>query len=257
MHLSFQLYTARDIEPLDPILELPGRHGVFRVEGWSGNYDPPGFGMALRSRGMTMPSAHVPLGLLKDRAFIRHLVEEFGVARLIVPGVSAEILADRPSCLELARKLADLSADLSAEGLRLGWHNGDAEVVPMHTGETPIELLLAAAPELEWECDLGWLASAGLDPALVLQRHGTRITALHIRDVTGPHGDPAQKGGAYISSGVLDRIVMGQAPSFTRVDLMVMEHDHAVDVPDLPIRSINYLDGWMKHAVAAPSHQQR
>ncbi len=257
MHLSFQLYTARDIEPLDPILELLGRHGVSRIEGWSGNYDTPGFGTALRSRGMTMPSAHVPLDLLKDRAFRRYLVEEFGVARLIVPGVSAEILADRPSCLELARELADLSADLSAEGLRLGWHNGGAELVTMHTGETPIELLLAAAPELEWECDLGWLASAGLDPAVVLQRHGTSITALHMRDVAGPDGDPDQKGGAYIGSGVLDWIAIGQALSFTRVDLLVMEHDHAADVPDFLIRSINYLDGWMKHAVVAPSHQQR
>jgi sugar phosphate isomerase/epimerase len=57
--------------------------------------------------------------------------------------------------------------------------------------ERPIDLLLERIPELEWECDLGWLAWAGVDPATQL-RTRSRITALHMRDITAADGDREQ-----------------------------------------------------------------
>ncbi len=251
MQLSFQLYTARDVAQLDPLLDLLVRRGIYRVEGWDAIYGIAGFANSLSSRNMTMPSAHMSLADLKDRDRRQQVAREFGVSRFIVPGIAADRISSRDGCLDVGRELLELSQQMKAEGLRLGWHNSGAETTRTATRERPIDLLLEFVPELEWECDLGWLASAGLEPATELRTQGNRITALHMRDVAGPDGDPKQQGGADIGSGVLEWEAIRAALKLTRVDLLVMEHDHAQDVPGFLNRSTDFLLGWMTPAATA------
>ncbi|WP_207909846.1 sugar phosphate isomerase/epimerase [Rhizobium sp. BK251] len=191
------------------------------------------------------------LAHLKDRDRRQKVARAFEVRRFIVPGIEADRISSRGGCLDVGRELLELSHQMKAEGLRLGWHNGGAELVPIAARERPIDLLLESVPELEWECDLGWLASAGVDPAAELRTNGRRITALHMRDVSGPEGDPKQKGGADIGSGVLEWKAIRASLNQTRVDLLVMEHDHAQDVSGFLNRSIDFLDGWMTSAAIA------
>src|SRR6185503_15044018 len=56
----------------------------------------------------------------------------------------------------------------SEAGLRLGFHNHDAEVAAQSDGRSVLDLLLAADDGPFLELDLGWAWYAGVDPIALL-----------------------------------------------------------------------------------------
>lgn len=76
-----------------------------------------------------------------------------------------------------ARRLALL-------GLRVGYHNHNFEFA-RQGGTTGFDILLGETdPDLvSFELDLGWVAAAGRDPAIMLAAHPGRFTQVHVKDI--------------------------------------------------------------------------
>lgn len=106
-----------------------------------------------------------------------------------------------------AALLNERAAALTPFGIRLGYHNHNLEFAPIGS-TTGWDILLAECdPRLiHFEVDVGWIATAGLDPVAFLQKHAGRVQQMHVKDVAASNRpnfalsmQPAEVG-----SGVLD-----------------------------------------------------
>src|SRR4249919_3194317 len=85
--LSFQLFSARSLEPLEAQFELLAGLGYKRVEPYGGLFnDPPRLKRQLENHGMSAPTAHVGLDRLRaDPAAATRLCKDLGIATVYAP----------------------------------------------------------------------------------------------------------------------------------------------------------------------------
>jgi sugar phosphate isomerase/epimerase len=85
---SFQLYSARNFPPLEPILEMVAALGYAQVEAYAGLFgDAPGLAAMIKAHGLTMPTAHVGLDQLQDGAGTIAMARLLGIETVICPAI--------------------------------------------------------------------------------------------------------------------------------------------------------------------------
>lgn len=234
---TYQLYSSRNHGPLDKTLAMLATAGYAGVEGYGGIYEGLDAGAlaalraALDAVGLRMPTGHVSLALIEtEPARAVALAQALGIGALFVPFLPpAERPRDAAGWQAFGRRLGRAGAPIRAAGLRFGWHNHDFEFQPLDDGSMPIAHLLDAAPELDWEADIAWIARGGADPFPWIERYAPRITAVHVKDIA-PAGEKADEDGwADVGTGTLPwarlMAVLGQG----RARHFVMEHDNPRD----------------------------
>jgi sugar phosphate isomerase/epimerase len=84
----------------------------------------------------------------------------------------------------IADLLNSRAATLAQSGIGLGYHNHNMEFAPID-GTTGWALLVERTePRLvHFEVDVGWVQTAGLDPAALIHSLGPRVRQLHLKDV--------------------------------------------------------------------------
>lgn len=159
--------------------------------------------------GLTIGSIHVPaqgtggFSLGAPAAELAEAVTALGTRRAVVP--IAPFPTDfRPQPGEtmqtaIGRAFAAAGADhwhraaamlnekggaLKPLGVALGYHNHNIEFAPIGA-TTGWEILVRETDPalIHFEVDIGWIATAGLDPAQFLRRHRGRVAQLHVKDV--------------------------------------------------------------------------
>lgn len=214
MPLGLQLFSiAQELrQDLDGTLAEVARIGFREVQpaGLHG-YELHRFAGAIRQAGLECRSAHLPLnphgpgGLsLQDLPAVFDAARALGLQRIVVPmfplpaGVGApqagETLEqyvlrataaiDADHWMALADRLNQLGAELAAHGLRLGYHNHNLEFARFGERSGYETLIGNTDPALvDFELDVGWAASAGLNPVELLRRHPARFGSLHLKDI--------------------------------------------------------------------------
>ena len=82
----------------------------------------------------------------------------------------------------LADRLNDAAGKLEPAGLKVGYHNHDAEWKPVN-GKRPIEILAAnTKPSIMLQLDVGTCLEAGADPVAWIQGNPGRIRSIHCKD---------------------------------------------------------------------------
>jgi sugar phosphate isomerase/epimerase len=138
-------------------------------------------------------------------------------------------------------RLAKAGEWVRSEGYMFGWHNHDFEYKPLPTGEMPHDLLFAAAPMLDWECDVAWIVRAGADPLTWIKKYGDRITTVHVKDIA-PKGECLNEDGwADVGYGTIDWKSMFAALKHSRTVHYVMEHDKPSDIERFAKRSFDFV----------------
>ena len=253
MNLSFQLYSAREPGTREPgawsgVLERIAALGYTAVEGYAALYeDPPALARELAAHSLTMPSAHFSLDSLENEPDASFAVARaLGVRTLYAPSLPKQ---DRPTDAHgwrsVARRLARLGERVAHEGFAFGWHNHDFELAPLADGSVPLEILLGEAPGIGWEADLAWIARAGADPAAWIARHGSRATAVHVKDLA-PEGECADEDGwADPGHGTMDwDALMSSLLADGRERLYIVEHDRPADVERFARRAMRASTRW-------------
>lgn len=230
MQISFQLYSSRTAPNQEHFLTQLSEMGYTQVEGYAGVYDNPAhFKRAMQACGLTMPSGHFALHDLRHNLTdTLKLADQLGISHVIAPYLSPE---ERPTDASgwraLSEELADIASHVTAQGKTFSWHNHDFEFAPLPDKRLPIDILLEHAPTLGWEADLGWIARAGLNPALWVEKYSDRIVAVHIKDTAA---SDAEDGWTNVGEGLmawpeLIRQIRTHLPNA----LLIAEHDNPSD----------------------------
>ena len=245
--LSFQLYSARGLQPLGKQIELLAGLGYRRVEPFGGLFnDVPKLRDLLQAHAITAPSAHVGLDRLRsDPIAAAKLCRDLGVTLVLAPAPPpAERDKDAAGWRALGRELAGIGKVIAGEGLRLGWHNHHWEFQKQADGSVPMDLLLGEAPDLLWQVDLAWVVRGGADPVQWLAKYAGRIPAVHIKDIA-PAGQCADEDGwADVGHGTLDWTKLLPAARKAGATLLVAEHDKPNDVARFARRTIATVTTW-------------
>ena len=106
-----------------------------------------------------------------------------------------------------AALLNDKGEQLARAGLKIAYHNHNIEFAPIGK-TTPYEILMKEThPSLvTFELDVGWVASAGLDPVALLNQYKGRFQLMHVKDLkaTTKPNYTIQTDPADIGAGTLD-----------------------------------------------------
>lgn len=212
--IGLQLYTlGGDLRAdVDGMLGQVARIGYRTVElaGYLGK-TPKELKASFDRAGLKATSSHVQAegnGAEPTLAQIDRVIADshvMGVEHIVLPSVPMPAHVDaKPKAGEglaerFARVYGQLTVDdwkavadllntkgqaLKAAGLTMGYHNHNAEFMPLG-GTTPLEVLLKNTdPRLvSFEMDVGWVMAAGKDPFALMKAHKGRFTQMHVKDI--------------------------------------------------------------------------
>jgi len=239
MDYSYQLYSARNEKSLDDTLKTLKSLGYAQVEGWGGQFsDPAALAASLKTAGLTMPTAHIGYAQLEDTAKAIEIAKTVGIQTIYCPAPpSADYREGKGSWADFAAGLAKIGAALKAGGIGFGYHNHHWEFVKLADGKTPIELILAS-PDVQWEMDLAWVVKAGEDPVAWMDKLGSKITAIHVKDIAPAGQNADEDGWADVGHGTVDwRGLLNTFREKTPAKIFVMEHDNPSDYQRFARRS--------------------
>lgn len=245
--LSFQLYSARKFPPLDRFLETLASLGYTQVEGFGSLYDDAAsLATTLKANGLSMPTGHFGLDQLKDTESALRIAETLGMTTLYCPFIPPDQRsADDSKWIELAETLAAIGEKVAAAGYGFGWHNHDFEFKATTSGRLPMDIILETAPDIEWEADVAWIARGGADPVAWFDKYGSRITAVHVKDIAPPDENTDEDGWADVGHGVMDwDNLIAKVTSKTKARYFVAEHDNPADAERFASRSIATASKW-------------
>jgi len=247
MDFSIQLYSARNEASLDDTLKAVKGFGYTQVEGWGGQFaDPAALAASVKAAGLSMPTAHMGFAQLEDTAATIKIAQLVGIKTIYCPAPpTADYREGKGDWAKFGVNLAKIGKALNAAGIGFGYHNHHWEFAKGADGEFPMDVLLAAAPDLEWEMDLAWLVKGGQDPIVWMDKYGSRITAIHVKDIA-PAGEAVDEDGwADVGHGTLDwKSLLATAKQKTKAKYFVAEHDKPNDALRFARRSIDSVKQW-------------
>lgn len=248
MDFSYQLYSARNEKSLDDTLKALKDLGYTQVEGWGGQFgDPAALTASLKTAGLTMPTAHIGYTQLEDTGAAIKIAQQVGIKTIYCPAPpSNDYRQGKADWGVLAAGLAKIGSALNAAGIGFGYHNHNHELTKGADGTYPIDVILGASPSLEWEMDVAWLIKGGEDPVKWMDKYGSRITALHVKDIAKPGEALDEDGWADVGHGTLDwKSLIETAKAKTKVKYFVAEHDKPLDAMRFARRSAATVKGWL------------
>jgi sugar phosphate isomerase/epimerase len=232
MQLSVQLYSIRNSGDLEAQLALVREAGFEWVESVATHgLAPAEFAARLERHGLKLSSMHASLDLVEhERASLQEACRLIGCPLVVMPFLAP---GHRPRSAAgwraMGERLAAVGRAFAAGGIRFAYHNHDWEFLHFD-GKPGLEWLFgaAAAADLGWEADMGWVARAGASPQDWAARHGTRIVAVHAKDVSPEGLCIDEDGWATLGRGTVPwQALFPLLRQHTR--LFVFEHDNPQD----------------------------
>ena len=196
--ISLQLWSVRDEldADLDGTLAKISAIGFRNVEAFGFASRADELAEAFARHGLSSPTGHAPLASSVENPFDSSItgptVEEtfaaaqkLGMTTVIDPFVAP----DRWTSLEEIRKTAELmgaAAAVAAEhGITVGYHNHNQEFLNKVDDRFALEVFADLLDErIVLEVDLYWATAGGADVVALLDRLGSRVAALHVKDGT-------------------------------------------------------------------------
>lgn len=244
--ISFQLYSARNFPPLSQVLKTVAASGYAQVEGYSALYaDLDDAAVAamrgdLDANGLTMPTAHFGIDMLEtDPARVLKICSVLGIKAVYCPYLMPQ---DRPTDAAgwraLGERLERAGKPVRDAGLDFGWHNHDFEFFALEDGSFPQDHIFAGGPGLSWEADIAWIIRGGADPFAWIEKYGSRITSVHVKDIAATGENAEEDGWADVGHGTVDWARLFAALTSTPARYFIVEHDNPADLKRLADRSI-------------------
>ena len=139
----------------------------------------------VRDSGLEVPAVHQYLDAIeKDPEAAIRECSDFGTDTLVITGMYRFDYSQKQNILDLAARLNRAGEYLRESGIRLLYHNHNAEFLPVEPGVSAYHLLQQETdPEyVNFEFDSYWCADAGCDPLAEMERLGSRMRLWHIND---------------------------------------------------------------------------
>jgi sugar phosphate isomerase/epimerase len=244
---SFQLYSARNFPPLEENLKKLAALGYKQVEPFGGQFgDPAGLAAQIKAHGLTAPTAHIGLDMLKETQKAIDIAGVVGIKTVFCPAIGKEQRSqDEGEWVKLGETLAKIGEAFTKAGVGFGWHNHDFEFAATSSGKLPMNILLDTATNLVWEVDVAWLVKGKQAPFDWFEKYGNRIVAIHVKDLAVPGQNLDEDGWADVGYGELDwQQLYTEIKRSTKARYFVMEHDNPKDIDRFMRRSIETVQKW-------------
>jgi sugar phosphate isomerase/epimerase len=238
--LSYQLYSSREFPPLSETLKMLKAAGYSEVEGYGGVYeDPKGLAKLMKEIGLTMPTGHFSIDVLeKEPQKALDIAGTLGMKAVYCPYLLPDQRpADGKGWRAFGARLQKAGDAVRKAGLVFGWHNHDFEFKKTPDGAMPQEEIFLGGPDLTWEADIAWIVRGGADPIEWIDRHGNRITAVHVKDIARNGENADEDGWADVGYGIVDWKYIWKALEKTPATAFILEHDKPKDHKRFATRS--------------------
>ncbi|MDP1028450.1 sugar phosphate isomerase/epimerase [Sphingomonas sp. KR1UV-12] len=187
--IGLQLYTVRETFEKDPVatLQAVAKIGYREVEFGGGGYeamDPAMLRRTMDRFGLRAPSVHIGYDALLgqfDKSVA--MAKTLGADTVVLPYMTDEHRTEQGWQAALPN-FNRFAADLKKAGLGFAYHNHDFEFTNRPGGVSLYDRFLKETdPALvKVELDLYWVKHAGVDPAVLIDRLGSRLYAYHVKD---------------------------------------------------------------------------
>jgi sugar phosphate isomerase/epimerase len=216
--VSVQLYSVRDAvqEDMPAALERLASIGFSAVELY-GFVDRAGeYASALLAAGLTAPSAHAPLLSAEEPDRILEAAATLGVRTIIDPHRPAENWTTKDDIQRTADLLNGLAERAAATELAVGYHNHWWELESRVDDVPALEVLAPLLTDrVVLEVDTFWSEVGGVNAPELLQRLGSRVQLIHVKDGERSRDTSTQQPAG---SGEIDvEAVLKAAPNARRV----------------------------------------
>ena len=196
--LGVQLWSVKDEikQDFEGTLGKLAKLGFQGVEfaGEFGKYsaDPAGLSAFMKKTGLQCAGAHMHVDKLDAANFkaTTDFYKVLGCNRIIIS--MDKRAASKEGSAELAKELTTISAKLAAQGMQMGYHNHEAEMLG-DKGQTNWDLIAKNTPkDFIMQQDVGWTTYAGKDPIAFVNDYPGRTVTTHYKAkfVKGASGTP-------------------------------------------------------------------
>ncbi len=123
--------------------------------------------------------------------------------------------------------LNECVAGLADHGLTLCYHNHDHEFVTFDDaeGRSAFEVLVDNLDDrVQFEFDVGWVGTAGVDPVEVIETYADRTPLIHLKDMVYQTGESVQLGDGDLN---VEEVV--KAATDADVEWLIYEHEYPED----------------------------
>ena len=188
MVVGAQLYTLRDVLPKDPLGILRRLENIgYREAELTADTLERTFA-AIKQTSIKPVSLHLdPTLFAGNRSRLPAALDDAanrGVAFAVCPYVAPADRGGAETMKRLGAILNQAGRMCRSRGIRFGYHNHAFEFAPAGAGTLLDALLQATDRDLVGlELDIMWARVAGLNPAAVVDRYGSRVELLHLKNV--------------------------------------------------------------------------
>lgn len=189
MKIGYAMYSARDLvtdpESMRSTLRALAEMGYDGVEFFLyAGTDPLELKRMLAEFGLEAIGTHVhkPRWEADTEGEIDYAAKA-GIPYLVYPWVAPEE-RNETAFRGLQKELVQLAEKCRAKGVQLQYHNHDFEFAPMGEGRV-IDFLLEESDAYTFELDTFWSEFAGVNGPRFMEKLGSRIPMIHIKDYTG------------------------------------------------------------------------
>ncbi|MEO8622915.1 MAG: sugar phosphate isomerase/epimerase [bacterium] len=248
--IGLQLYTVRDLleKDFEGTLGKVAQIGYTNME-FAGyyNHTPEQVRAILDRLRMVSKSAHIGAQLMRqDAAAQIRSAQVIGQEYITIPSYNWPRDGGIDAWKKGAAEFNQWGALCKNAGLRLAYHNHNAEFAKVEGGPTGIDVLLRETdPALvDFEMDLYWTAFADQDPLAWFAKYPGRFAMWHTKDLLITGGN---KGMAPVGKGTLDFKNFFAHARESGMKYFFVEHDTAASYPGGSLASVEasytYLHG--------------
>ncbi|MEH6994524.1 sugar phosphate isomerase/epimerase [Neobacillus drentensis] len=226
--IGLQMYSVGEVASKDFLgtIDKVGKMGYDGVQ-FAGFFDKPAKEVkrVLDANGMTAAGSHTGLeALLGDelgKTFEYN--HEIGNNLIIVPYLGEELRRTEDDYKRLAETFTQVGEKCKQNGFIFAYHNHDFEFYKLKK-ELGFDLIFNNSdPNLvKIELDCYWVTYAGLDPKTYIEKYGSRVVSLHIKDVKEVDG---QKRSIEIGKGELDIAGLVEAGKKVGTEWLIVEQE--------------------------------
>ncbi len=192
--IGLQLYTVRSLVDQDIIqtLESVAKVGYKVVEfAGYGKRTHAEIRSALDRLGMTAPSAHISLSVLrKDLDAQVAIAQTIGHRYITVPSLGGDMPVTADGWKKMAAEFNQIGTKLQAKKIGLAFHSHRDEFMDVGGGKKGMDIFIGETdPKLvTFEIDLGWSWVANQNPVDWMKRYPGRVKMWHVKDILALKG---------------------------------------------------------------------
>ena len=235
-NIALQLYTVREESAKDffGTLEKVADIGYKGVE-FAGFFDADAKELKakLDDLGLVTVGSHTSVTLLKES--LDDVIEYNKILnnkKIIIPWAQYESIKDVEEMISFCK---EISPKIKENGMTLLYHNHAHELEEID-GIKPLDMLLEESGDsLMSELDTYWVTKAGFDAIEYMKQIGSKVKAVHLKDMA----DTEEREYTEVGAGIIDEAGIIDTAQALGVDTFIVEHDEPT-IPCLESAKISF-----------------